>query len=63
MDSGDRLRMEDCREELHALLQEQVRIRRVALTYYNTNDSVETGWRISIGVCEQTGYHGIYVRC
>lgn len=41
VDSGDRMRMQDCRHELHILLQEDVRIQPVDLAVYSM-DSLET---------------------
>lgn len=35
VDSGDRMRMQDCRDELHILLQEDVSIQPVDLAVYS----------------------------
>ena len=62
VDSGDRLRLGDCKEELHSLLLEDVGtfILFGDILYNVTISFSEIGWRILACFCQQAGHTRLY---
>ena len=59
VDSGDRMRMQDCKQELHSLLTEDVRTMTFPperLVYYSARISLASSRCISACIGQQTGF-------
>src|SRR5882757_3965355 len=64
VDSGDRHRMGDCKEELHTLLQEDVKsIFPPAAVLSDDLPLIEARWGVPARVRKQTGYRGSANQC
>ena len=52
VDSGDKLRVQDCKEELHKLLTEDVSVRILMINGARANCVLEIDWRLIAHLCQ-----------
>ena len=58
VDSGDRMRMQDCKDELHSLLLEDVSVLRICLYQYFIC-GIETSWGVATHIRQQARHSRI----